>query len=145
MPRSEGCITEVPSPENGFRLGLDPKPEPGKGETLHLDWEEMVYAVVPEDDPSPEVPEQRIEQWWLYVREVSRREGLDKEAIDACDALEQARRRGARHNFTGREVRMLDEIERLRRLLDPSREIPGWGSRTWEPGPGEADIDRTRR
>ena len=137
MPRSTGRITEVPSPENGFRLGLDPKPQPADGETLHLDWEEMVYSVVPESDPWPEVPDNRIEQWWEFAREVRNGEALDKEARDASIVLEEARRRGARHNFTSRELRMLDEIERLKKVIDPSRDRPGWGSREWGRRPGE--------
>jgi hypothetical protein len=45
---------------------------------------------------------------------------------------------------TAREMRMLEEIERLRKVLDPDRQRPGWGARAWQPRPGEVGADGTR-
>lgn len=138
-----GRIIEPHSAENGWRARFDPEPERREGETLHFDWEKMTYTVVPED-PWPEVPEDRIEEWWQLSRGVIDPEGLAAEARDARSALESARQRGAEHNFTAREMRMLEEIERLKKVLDPGRERPGWESRAWEPRPGEVGPDGTR-
>jgi hypothetical protein len=140
MGSQVGRITEHPAADNGWRVGLDPEPGRGQGETLHFDWEEMVYTVVPDDDPWPEVPEERIERWW----QLSRRP-VEPEPEDALRRrLTMARERGAELGFTAREMRMLEEIERLKKVLDPSRDRPGWGSRKWEPRPGEVGPDGTR-
>jgi hypothetical protein len=137
-----GRITERPSPENGFRLGLEPTPQLAEGETYHLDWEKMTYEVVPEDVPWPEVSEERIEEWWQLSRGPPPDERTAED--DVLIKLGDARTKGAGLGFTAREMRMLDEIERLRKVLDPSRDRPGWGSRAWEPRPGEVGADGTR-
>ena len=144
MPPRRGRIIEPHSAKNHWRAKLDPEPERSEGETLHFDWEKMVYTVVPEDDPWPEVSDERIEEWWQLSRGVIEPEGLAVEARDARQKLELARQKGADQNFTAREMRMLEEIERLKKVLDPSRERPGWGSRAWEPRPGEVGPDGTR-
>jgi hypothetical protein len=136
-----GRISEPPTPDNGWRVALSPEPELTEGEILYFDWEEMTYTVVPEADPWPEVSEARIEQWW----QLSRAPVDDQpRGAEARTKLEEARRNGETSNFTAREMRMLQEIERLRKILDPSRERPGWGSRAWEPRPGEVGPDGTR-
>jgi hypothetical protein len=139
-----GRVLEEASAANGWRARLEPEPELQDGETIHFDYEKMEYAVVAEDELWPEVPDERIEEWWQQSRGVIGAHGLDLEAKTARDALENARHRGALSNFTCREMRMLEEIERLKRILDPSRERPGWGSRAWQPRPGEVGADGRR-
>jgi hypothetical protein len=139
-----GRVLEEASAANGWRAQLEPEPQLGDGETIHFDHEKMEYSVVPKDDPWPEVPEERIEEWWQLSRGVVEAQGLDLEAKEARNALEAARREGSTSNFTCREMRMLEEIERLRKVLDPSRERPGWGARAWEPRAGEVGPDGTR-
>jgi hypothetical protein len=139
-----GRILEQASPANGWRARLEPEPELREGETVHFDHETLRYTVVPEDALWPDVTDERIEEWWQLSRGVADPFGLDLEAKKARNALEEARRQGATSNFTSREMRMLEEIERLRKILDPSRERPGWGSRAWKPRPGEVGADGTR-
>lgn len=142
MGARKGRITDHPSSENGWRIGLEPEPERGEGEHLHYDWEEMVYTVVPEREPWPEVSEERVEKWWQLSRGPISGEETSDDALLLKLAL--ARERGGGLGFTAREMRMLEEIERLRTILDPNRERPGWGSRAWKPRPGEVGPDGTR-
>lgn len=133
---------QAPTAENGWRIVLDPKPELREGETVHLDWEKMSFEVVPEDVPWPEVSEERIEEWWQLSRGPLKGEETEDDAL--LRKLNEARARGAALGFTAREMRMLEEIERLRKARDPTRDRPGWGSRAWHPRRGEAGPDGTR-
>jgi hypothetical protein len=112
---------------------------------LHFDWEKMTYEVVQEDQVWPAVSEERIEEWWQLSRGPIDRESETSVALKhAFDELEVARAKAGGAGFTAREMRMLEEIERLRKVLDPSRDRPGWGSRAWQPRPGEVGADGTR-
>jgi hypothetical protein len=122
MGARKGRITDHPSSENGWRIGLEPEPERGEGEHLHYDWEEMVYTVVPEREPWPEVSEERVEKWWQLSRGPISGEETSDDALLLKLAL--GRERGGGLGFTAREMRMLEEIERLRTILDPNRERP---------------------
>ena len=137
-----GRISERPSAENGYHLGLDPQPELREGETFHLDWEKMTYEVVPEGVPWPEIADERIEEWWQLSRGPPPGERTAED--DILLKLGEARTLGFGLGFTAREMRMLEEIERLKKVLDPRRDRPGWGSRAWEPRPGEVGADGTR-
>jgi hypothetical protein len=144
-PARVGRIIEPPLSENGWRAVLDPEPERAEGEWVYFDWEEMTYQVVPEDVLWPEVPEERIEQWWQWSRgPLDRDAEAEVEALRLRNRLAEMRRNGVGLGFTAREMRMLEEIERLKKVLDPSRDRPGWGSRAWEPRPGEVGADGTR-
>lgn len=82
-----GRVLNIPSAKDGWELRMDPLPELREGDRVHVDWEAMTYTVV--TDQPPPVPDDRIAHW------------------------QTLRQKG---ELSERELRMLEEIERLKGL-----------------------------
>jgi hypothetical protein len=82
----EGRVLNIPSAKDGWELRLDPVPRLVNGDRLFVDWEAMTYSV---GRAVPPVSSDRIAEW---------------------------RRLGDDGKLAPRELRMLEEIERLRGL-----------------------------